>query len=266
MEGATNIWTARAEELAGKLARYPGPTFRKAYLANLMASGSRLSAAGDMRAGAYCFDKVAQELMNVGETQAVSSALAPTSSESETSHGTPLESLRHQWRKDRLEDAQAVLHQQSGRLSDLENRIYHEKLDRLRSAGEKATTRAQSSKVDSSILDLRRQLYKRVLKSQKVSLRRKQMPVSALKGSAAFSLLPVAPGSKANPASSLALPERDESTEAPVVETLVGPYNDRYNLGDLLALMAQADAAWVEEFLDLYRGLRDLKGMTTSLG
>ena len=266
MEGASNNWSARAEELAEKLARYLGPTFRKAYLANLMASGSRLSAAGDMRAGAYCFDKVARELLNVGQNQTVTNPGAPASAESEPFHGTPLESLRHQWRKDRLEDAQAVLHQQSGRLSDLENRIYHEKLDRLRSAGEKATTKAQSSKVDSSILDLRRQLYKRVLKSQKVSLRRKQMPASTLKGSSAFSLLPMIPGSKANPASTLALPERDESSDTPVVDTLVGPYNDRYNLGDLLALMAQADAAWVEEFLDLYRGLRDLRSLTTSLG
>jgi hypothetical protein len=41
----------------------------------------------------------------------------------------------------------------------------------------------------------------------------------------------------------------------------VGPYHDRYNMEDLLTLIADADAAWVQEFLDLYRGLADIQGL-----
>jgi hypothetical protein len=34
---------------------------------------------------------------------------------------------------------------------------------------------------------------------------------------------------------------------------------------DLLSLIADADAAWVQEFLDLYRGLADLQGLVPGI-
>lgn len=250
-----------AERLMGKLARYPGPAFRRAYLASLLESGSRLAAAGDSRSAAYCFDKVADGLKNVAEP-----GMSPETVESRPAVAaakSPLELLRHQWRKDRLLDAEAVLRRQGGRLSPLENQIYRDKLDKLRAS--------PTAKVDANLLELRRQLYRRVLKSQKVSLRRKAMPASALRH--AFLLPGAAPTGSAtagaspntNPAASMDMPDSPAQARPSGFQTIIGPYNDRYNLGDMLTLMAQADATWVEEFLDLYKGLSDLKGLVTAL-
>lgn len=246
IEGMQNNWMAKAEDLQGRLARYPGPAFRKAYIANLMASGSRLSASGDLRTGFYCFDKVAAALRDVGPVEPSSPEPSPTleSIQTDRARTSPLEILRHQWRRDRLLAVEVVLRRHGKRLSSLENQIYREKLDNLHSAGDKAVAPSHSRKVDGSLLDLRTQLYKRVLKSQKVSLRRRLSPAETLQ-------------------KSLLLPATGAT--APIaLQTIIGPYNDRYNLGDLLTLMAQADAAWVEEFLDLYRDLRDLKGIVSA--
>lgn len=261
-------WTAQAEELAGKLARFSGPTFRKAYLSNLLASGSRLSVAGDLRSGSYCFEKVGQALKSlVLNPDPVShSGEKPTSA---NTHGNasengsedaselsaevtaetpepPLEKLRHHWRKDRLLDAEAVLRRQGGRLSTLENKIYGERLEKLKASGKQPTSKSQSGKLDASLLDLRTQLYRRVLKSQKVSLRQKRAPGS---GTLRQSLL---------------LPKNSKDAAITRLDAIVGPYNDRYNIADLLTLISHADAVWVEEFLDLYRGLLDLKGMNAT--
>jgi len=282
-----------SEKLAEKLARYPGPAYRKAYLANLMASGNRLTEAGNARAAAYCFEKVGEALKDVADREAGepdSESNDPSSNHPHASRPkaaqkaeTPLEILRHQWRKDRLLDAEAVLRRQGGRLSSLENRIYRDKLDKLRStaaAGENAGTQSQTTKVDATLLELRRQLYRRVLKSQKVSLRRKAFSGASLAqafllpGASSTAVSPTASptsaslagsGLAANPAASMDLPESPAQARPTGFQTIVGPYNDRYNLGDMLTLMAQADATWVEEFLDLYRGLADLKGLVTSL-
>jgi hypothetical protein len=264
-EDAHNHWTALAETLTEKLVHFPGPAYRKAYLANLMASGSRLSGAGDIRAGEYCFAKVAEALKDYADIEpSVGTNKMPS----------PLEILRHHWRKERLVDAEVVLRRQGSRLSSLENQIYREKLEKLRSAGEKAATKSQAAKVDSSLLDLRLQLYRRVLKSQKVSILRKQSASLSLRHNL---LLPSSPPVNASTAMPIAVSPKTniKANAKPKVEasnanplgsgTIIGPYNDRYNLGDLLTLVSQADAAWVEEFLDLYRDLRDLKGMVQAL-
>ena len=243
MEVTENSWTAEAEMLIGKLTRYPGPAFRKAYFSQLLASGSQLNATGSTRAAAYCFKKVAEALVDVpeeaipttptGELQNDHAKTAP----SELGQAAPLETLRHRWRNDRFRNAEAVLNRQASRLSALENQVYREKLDELKVAGDKAVTLLQATKVDDKLLELRRKLYKRVLVAQKVAIR-------------------------VRPSPSTTLPEILGPGKAPASEFIVGPYNDRYNLGDLLTLIGKTDSPWVQEFLDLYRVLGSLKGLT----
>ncbi len=232
-----------ADELAGKLTRYPGPSYRKAYFTNLLASGSRLHAAGDIRAGAYCFEKVAEAMLEVSSqvtenapTADAAPLIVPTPT-SELEQASPLETIRHRMRKDHFTTAEAILRKQARRLSTLENQIYREKLDALKSAGDAADTLAQVSKIDDKLLDLRRKLYTRILKAQKTALRSRRVrhtTVLQIQG--------------------------PEAAAAP--KFIVGPYNDVYNLGDLLTLIGKTDSPWVEEFLDLYRSFGSLKGLT----
>ncbi len=232
-----------ADELAGKLTRYPGPSFRKAYFTNLLASGSRLHADGDIRAGAYCFEKVAEAMRDVSSAvienapTADSHASIASTPPSELEHASPLETLRHRLRKDRFSTVEAILRKQARRLSTLEKQIYREKLDALKSAGDAADTLAQASKSDDKLLDLRRKLYARILRAQKSELRsRRVRPTTVLK--------------------------IQEPEDAPTSKFVIGPYNDVYNLGDLLTLIGKTDSPWVEEFLDLYRNFGNLKGLT----
>lgn len=272
--------------LEGALSRYPGAAFRKAYLANLLASGKRFQEAGNARGAEYCFSKVEaalqefasivdeineadaeaegdavvaaadvrDEAMDSGVPQSsdAEAAVAPRTPKSQSpprvrakAKERPLsatERVRRQWRMERIKDAETVLEKHGSRLSALENRTYREKLEKLRHSGTAAASPSQSDKADSGLLELRRRLYSRVLKSQKISLKRRRMPVTLGR---------------------LALPPaaRLDTGWQPVI----GPYNDRFNMEDLLSLIAGADAAWVEEFLDLYRGLAGLEGLMASL-
>jgi hypothetical protein len=246
-------WTEVAADLQSKLARYSGPAFRLAYWNHLLASGSKLSAAGDLRTGSYCFDKITTALkdLNLGEPFADSIA-------GDGAKTSPLEIMRHQWRKDRLLNTEAVLRRQGKRLSTLEIQLYVDKLEKLRAAGDKASTRFQFSKVDASLLDLRRKLYKRVLKSQKTTLRPARSSAAMLRKALLL------PSEAPHQSKQAALPNAQNKADMAPLAAIIGPYNDRYNLGDFLTLLAQADAAWVEEFLDLYKDLRDLKGLVST--
>jgi hypothetical protein len=46
-------------------------------------------------------------------------------------------------------------------------------------------------------------------------------------------------------------------------QPITGPYNDRYNLEELLGVIGTADPAWVEEFMELYGGLMALNVLTS---
>ncbi|HKP95489.1 MAG TPA: hypothetical protein VJ385_07015 [Fibrobacteria bacterium] len=230
------------EGLAEKLARYPGPAYRKAYLAGLLAGGARFLAAGDERGARYCFGKVAEGLNESAPRAEPGEKPLPVT-----------ERIRRQWRSERLADAENVLGRHAARLSELERKSYRERLDKLRQSGLAASTAAQSDKADAGILELRRRLYRRVLKSQKISLARQRMPVTL----ARLAL----PSSHPVPRPEGPGKVRVDAQWQPVV----GPYNDRYNMEDLLGLIADADAAWVQEFLDLYRGLADVQGLVSGI-
>lgn len=280
----TDAQSAEAEALAGKLAGYPGPVYRKAYLANLLQSGIRFGEAGNLRGARYCFSKVAEGLEEFPaetseshpdpESPEAASAQdsAPTERKPRAPRAkpkekpvSPTERFRRQWRLERLKDAENVLNKHAGRLSSLENQSYRERLEKLRQSGQSATTAVQSDKADAGLLDLRRRLYQRVLKSQKISLARQRMPVTL----ARLALPPAQPGLK-SPG-----PNAGIRTNPPVPSSKVrvdtewqpvtGPYNDRYNMEDLLSLIADADAAWVQEFLDLYRGLARVQSLVSAI-
>lgn len=82
-----------------------------------------------------------------------------------------------------------------------------------------------------SLPELRRRLYARVLKSQQAGLRRRGLP---------------------------------ELAPPPADGPIIGPYNDGFNLRGLLEAVSAADAGWVDELLDLYRGLSGLKGLMSA--
>ena len=225
---------AAAETRGGALARALAtaalPGWRKAYLSNLIASGGRFEAAGNPRGAEYCFAKV-EEALPAGVSAAVEAA-APEAP------AAPGDRMRRQWRQDRIQLAEDVLSRHGGRLSSLEQQSYKERLGKLRQA---SSHPAQAGKADAGLLDLRRRLYQRVLKSQKIALVRKRAPVPE-RGSAP---LPV-----------------PQATMA-AWQTVTGPYNDRYNLEELLGVIGDADPAWVEEFLELYGGLMALNVLTS---
>lgn len=308
------------EGLAGKLARYPGPRYRKAYLADLLASGDRFQQAGNARGAGYCYAKVAEALSAVADMDENASTkgmgLEPADPEAGTEISSeppagpaqdaqsgpnpgpeappaaqpraerakpkekplsPTERFRRQWRLERLKDAENVLLKHGNRLSVLENNSYRDRLEKLRLSGQAAHTSAQSDKADAGLLELRRRLYQRVLKSQQLSLSRQRMPVTL----ARLALPPAHPGSRfgegkpafSSPGASAVEAEsrKRKSLPAPNVrvktewQPATGPYNDRYNIEDVLSLIADADAAWVQEFLDLFRGLAGLQGLANAI-
>jgi hypothetical protein len=235
---------ARSELLAASLAAASLPAWRKAYLDNLIASGDRFAASGNGRGAEYCYAKVEEALRALPPAAGPLAAPAEDGEAAlETSAGASSRSsdrVRRQWRQDRLQLAEDVLSKHGGRLSSLENQSYRERLARLRQA---AAQPSQAGKADAGLLDLRRRLYQRVLKAQKIALVRKRGPA----------------------------PERFRapvpvSATAAAWQPVIGPYNDRYNLEGLLDVIGGADPAWVEEFLDLYRGLLGLNVLAAPAG
>lgn len=276
MSGDNGMETEKPEggrdsaSLEGKLSRYPGAAFRKAYLANLLASGKRFQEAGNARGAEYCFAKVEAALREFAsileEEEVADDAVDATPSASRSrakAKERPLsatERVRRQWRLERIKDAETVLEKHGSRLSALENQAYREKLEKLRHTGMAASSPSQSDKADSGLLELRRRLYSRVLKSQKISLNRRRMPVTLGR----LALPPATPGARPG-TGNLPVPASSAVRVDTAWQPVIGPYNDRFNMEDLLSLIMDADAAWVEEFLDLYRGLAGFQSLMSSL-
>jgi hypothetical protein len=228
----------RGEAIAGKLARYPGPAWRRAYLEQLHRSGMDFLRAGKSRSAAYCLDKVAAALASLPEPAAgVADEPAAGVSGPHSGPGQAFNRVRAAWREDRVRRARAVLDRHGPRLSSLERKTYGESLEKWtqakpRPAGPSAASLASAeARLDHALQEIRRRLYGRILKIQKTSLARRS-------------------------GTSRALATLRESFGG-----VIGPYNDQHNLEGVLALLSSADAAWVEEFLDLYRGLNGLKAL-----
>lgn len=227
---------ARGDALAAKLAGYPGPAYRRAYLDGLLRSGLGFLRSGDARSAAYCLDKVEAALGAAGAPASLAEtggdAAAGTAPGAGGANGPgpgrPLDRLRARWREERALKAVATLERHGRRLTPLERRAYREGLAKWAKAAE-AGGESAARRADHALLDLRRRLYGRILKSQRAVLVRRSGP--------GF-----------------------EPVQARFAGP-IGPYNDRQNLEGVLALLAQADPAWVEEFLELYRGLAGLKAM-----
>lgn len=214
-----------AERFGQALSDAALPAWRKAYLANLIASGERFHAAGNARGADYCFGKVAEALRDLPTAAQAAQASRPPDRAADP--------IRSRWRQDRIGHAEKVLEAHGARLSPLEQQAYRERLDKLRQDAEQPS---QAVKADAGLLDLRRRLYQRVLKSQKVSLLRKRSPV--------------------RPARSPRLSATPTAWQA-----VIGPYNDRSNIEELLSVIGGADPAWVEEFLELYGSLLGLNAL-----
>lgn len=223
-----------AESLARDLAAAALPAWRKAYLANLIASGQRFAEAGNARGAGYCFAKVEDGLRGLSAPAASETAPPPPANPP----ARPSDRMRSRWREDRIGHAEKVLREYGGRLSPLEKKSYGERLDKLR---QEAAQPSQAAKSDAGLLDLRRRLYQRVLKAQKVSLVLKRAPA------------PARPAAILRP-----------SATATAWQTVTGPYNDRSNIEELLSVIGAADPAWVEEFLELYGSLTDLSALLAS--
>jgi hypothetical protein len=222
---------ALAAGLATALAAAALPTWRKAYLSNLIASGRRFAGIGNGRGAEYCFSKVDEALRT-----APSAAASGRASESQrTGPDRPAERARRQLRDDRIVNAEKVLEAHGARLSGLEKRTYRDRLAKLRL---ESTEPSHAGKADAGLLDLRRRLYHRVLKSQKATLLRRRAPEA---------------GRHPKPA-------RISATPA-AWQPVTGPYNDRSNLEELLSVLGAADPAWVEEFLELYGDLIGLSAL-----
>lgn len=247
---------SRVEALSTKLAGYPGPLYKRAYFQGLLGSGLSLLASGNARTAAYCLDKVEAGLREAAEIKAVCEAdgeevvatEVPASHPASPSRSratrkpkaagkSALERLRVDWREQRLRQAEDILTRHGSRLTSLERKAYRESLTKWSKAvADAAGSPAASSaarRADHALLDLRRRLYARILKSQKAHIIR-----------------------LTRPAGSLALVQVHEQFSGPI-----GPYNDRQNLEGVLTLLAGADPAWVEEFLELYQGLSDLQAL-----
>lgn len=260
-----------AEALTGKLVGYRGPAYRKAYLADLLASGKRFLTAGNSRGADYCFGKVAEALAAAETSTGSASGEAEPGdapAPGETDAGAlPLktsapERVRGKLRLGRLADAEKVLARNAGRLSALEGQSFRDRLEKIRQTGSEAANPNQADRADAALLDLRRRLYQRVLRSQKISLVRRRTPVDL----ASLALPPSRSGTRSpEPRAAVPAVRAGKVTVATGAPAVVGPYNDRYNMEDLLGLIAEADAAWVQEFLDLYRGLADLKNLIPNL-
>lgn len=231
---------ARGGELAARLASFRGPAWRKAYLARLLESGRDLLRAGQARSGGHCLDKVEAALHEAGEGSPVGDRNAEATPR--PSPRRALDDVRSRWREERFRKASEVLERHGRRLTGLERRVYRETLDKwTRSSQVTPELSAPSrsgfeNRADAALLELRRRLYGRILKTQKADLVRRS----------------------------------GRRKVAPRVEEVhagrpIGPYNDRQNLEGVLALLSEADPAWVEEFLELYRGLAGLQVLSAAL-
>lgn len=228
----------RGEAIGEKLARYPGPAWRRAYLERLHRSGMDLLRAGNSRSAAYCLEKVAAALASLPEpASAAADGPAAGASGPHSGPGQAFNRVRAAWREDRVRRARAVLDRHGPRLSSLERKTYGESLEKWtqakpRPAGPSAASLASAeARLDHALLEIRRRLYGRILKIQKNSLARRS-------------------GMSRAPA-----------TLRESFGGVIGPYNDHHNLEGVLALLSDADAAWVEEFLELYRDLNGLKAL-----
>lgn len=228
----------RGEEIGRKLARHPGPAWRRAYLERLHRSGMDFLRAGNSRSAAYCLEKVAVLLASLPEPSAPGEG-SPVADVTVSPSGPaqPLDRVRAAWREDRVRRARAILDRHGPRLSSLERKAYGESLEKWtrskpRPAGPAAASLASAeARLDHALQDIRRRLYGRILKIQKASLARR------------------------------AGTSRAPATLRTTFDGVIGPYNDQHNLEGILALLSRADSAWVEEFLDLYRGLSGLKAL-----
>lgn len=220
-----------AERLARDLSAAALPAWRKAYLANLIQSGKRFADSGNKRGADYCFAKVEEALRD-------QPSLAAPETSPEGPSRPPLRSsdrVRSRWREDRIGHAEKVLQDHGARLSPLEKQAYRDRLEKLR---QEAGQPSQAGKSDAGLLDLRRRLYQRVLKAQKISLLRKRAPAPTRR-----------------------VPALRPSATAAAWQPVTGPYNDRSNIEELLSVIGAADPAWVEEFLELYGSLTDLNAL-----
>jgi hypothetical protein len=234
---------AKAAALQAALASVVLPAWRKAYLANLIASGRRFASIGNDRGTGYCFSKVDEALRTAASvasdaaTEAAARAGSPASAGSAAPE-RPAERVRRRMRLDRIAHAEQVLESHGARLSALEKKTYRDRLGKLRLESSEAFL---TGKADAGLLDLRRRLYHRVLKSQKATLLRKRSPDG---------------GRPPRPARASATPL--------AWQAVTGPYNDRSNLEELLSVISAADPAWVEEFLELYGDLAGLSALLPS--
>lgn len=221
----------KAAEMKMALMAVALPAWRKAYLSELLASGRRFAALGNGRGAEYCFAKVGEALRTAPSAAAPETGSAPRHVESDR----PVERARRQLRQERIEQAERVLDSHGARLSGLEKKTYRDRLAKLRA---ESSQPSQAGKADAGLLDLRRRLYHRVLKSQKATLLRKRAPDAA----------------RAH------RPARISATPT-AWQPVTGPYNDRSNLEELLSVLGAADPAWVEEFLELYGDLIGLSAL-----
>jgi hypothetical protein len=218
----------RGAALETKLAGYPGPAWRRAWLSRMLKSGLDHVAGGNARTAEYCISRAESELGS--PAAGPSPAAAGTSPES---RGEPnaLELLRIRWREDRLRKAGEILERHGARLSSLERKAYRESIARLDKSTGASPLRTVEVRAEAGILELRRRLYGRILKAQKSRLA----------------------GRRGRRRTLVSIREIHQGP--------VGPYNDRDNLEGVLRLLGEADPAWLEDFLELYRGLSGLKHM-----
>ncbi len=252
-ENPIKMWEQRHRFLSDKLKQFSGPFYQKAYYANLLASGGALFEKGSEATGEYCFNKVANaisefEALNFTSTSTSASTLdsAEIKNQSKKDIFAPFENVKLKWRADRIQSFEKVFEKQSSRLSPLEKKLYRDKIDKLKPQDQDqveglehpkpAPLKIPKGKIDSSLQKLRAQLYRRILKSQKVSLKKKN-------GSGRSTPNQVQQGL--------------QDLSASQHRGIIGPYNERFNYAEMLTFLSQADSAWVEEFLELYQGLQN---------
>ncbi len=240
-ENPIKLWEGRHQFLSDKLAQFSGPIYQKAYLSNLLASGSKLFEKGSEASAEYCFNKVAKAInefdalnLTPAETAESSELESPSKSQSKLKRDifAPFEAVKLKWRADRIQSFEKVFEKQASRLSPLEKTLYRDKIDKLNS-------KTPKGKIDASLQNLRAQLYRRILKSQKVSLKKKNASGIATPNQAQHGL---------------------QDLNGSQHQGIIGPYNERYNYAEMLTFLSQADSAWVEEFLELYQGLQNFSG------
>jgi hypothetical protein len=220
----------RGAVLEAKLAGYSGPAWRLAWLSRMLKSGQDHVAGGNVRTAEYCLSRVETEL-GAGTAQALPSGSESAPGQEARKEQNALERLRIRWREERLRKAGEVLERHGSRLSALERKAYRESIARLDKTTGASPLRTVEIRTEAGIQELRRRLYGRILKAQKSRLA----------------------GRSGRRRAMVSIRELHQGP--------VGPYNDRDNLEGVLRLLGEADPAWLEDFLELYRGLAGLKDM-----